>query len=171
MQQFIDKTFAFVAAQIREAAGNVPVIYAPGNIDTYGPGVGPDTAFLAHNGPIVYSQLLNGSIDQQTFLNTFTVDGYYSAQPLGSNLLIIALNTNSFIAGVPSGTYATAELDWLDSQLAAAHSAGHKVWILMHVPPGANAQSIAQNAVNWPIFACTIGKTNESDYLSCVNSY
>ncbi len=146
MQQFIDNTFAFIAAQIREAAGNAPVIYAPGNIDTYGVGLGPDVTFLTHNAGTVYSQFLNGSPDQQTFLSTFTLDGYYSVQPLGTKLCVIVLNSNSFVGIAPSFTDAAAELTWLNSQLAAAQSAGQKVWILMHVPPGANAQGIAPKA-------------------------
>lgn len=146
MQQFIDKTFAFVAAQIRASAGNAPVLYVPGNIDTYGPGLGPDSTFLTNNAAAVYNQLLNGSVDQQTFLSTFTSDGYYSAQPLGSRLRVIGLNTNSFVAIAPSSSQAGTELVWLDSQLAAARAAGQKVWILMHVPPGANAQGMASDA-------------------------
>jgi len=146
MQQFVDKTFAFIAGQIRAAVGNATVIYVPGNIDTYGVGLGPDSTFLTHNAGTVYSQLLDGGLDQQTFLSTFTFDGYYSVQPLGSKLLVIGLNSNSFVAGVPSNSAANAELAWLNSQLAAAQGAGQKVWILMHVPPGANAQSIAMKA-------------------------
>ncbi|HEY1498653.1 MAG TPA: metallophosphoesterase [Acidobacteriaceae bacterium] len=145
MQRFIDKTFAFVAIQIRGAAGNAPVIYAPGNIDTYGPGYGPEGTFLTDNAETVYSQFLMGGVDQATFLSTFLVDGYYAAQPLGSGLRVITLNTNSFVAGAPSESDAQAELAWLDAQLAAAQAAKEKVWILMHVPPGANDQTIAQN--------------------------
>lgn len=146
MQQFIDKTFAFIAGQIRAAAGNAPVIYAPGNIDTYGVGLGPDGTFLTHNAGTVYSQFLNGGPDQPAFLSTFTLDGYYSVQPLGTKLCVIVLNTNSFVGIAPSFTGAAAELAWLDSQLASAQSAGQKVWILMHVPPGANAQGIVPKA-------------------------
>jgi sphingomyelin phosphodiesterase acid-like 3 len=164
IQQFIDNTFEFVAAEIRAYAGNVPVIYAPGNIDTYyqnlGPGLttctpkpnvnicnlGPDTNFLTDNGPKVYSEFLGSSFDQQAFLNTFESGGYYSVQPLGSNLLVIALNSNSFVDGSPTSGNASTELDWLDSQLQSAQAAGKKVWILMHVPPGANSQYIAQVA-------------------------
>ena len=29
------------------------------------------------------------------------------------------------------------ELGWLDATLASAQAAGQKVWLLMHVPPGA----------------------------------
>ncbi len=144
MQQFIDKTFAFVAAQIRAAAGNAPVICVPGNIDTYQvTGMGPDNNFLANNASTVYNQLLNGSVDQETFLSTFLSDGYYAAQPLGAQLLVIGLNSNSFVTGAPSSTQAGAELAWLSSQLASAQAAGQNVWILMHVPPGANSQGMA----------------------------
>ena len=144
MQQFIDKTFSFVAAQIRAAVGNAPVIYAPGNIDTYQPtGLGPDATFLMNNAPTLYSQFLNGSVDQQAFLSTFTSDGYYSAQPLGPGLLVIALNANSFVLGAPSSTQAATEITWLGLQLASAEASGQKVWILMHVPPGANSQGMA----------------------------
>jgi sphingomyelin phosphodiesterase acid-like 3 len=144
MEQFIDKTFAFVTAEIRAAVGNVPVIYVPGNIDTYQVvGMGPDSNFLTANARTVYTELLEGSVDQQTFLSTFTSDGYYSAEPLGSQLRVIGLNSNSFVTAAPSSTEAATELGWLNSQLASAQSAGQKVWILMHVPPGANSQGMA----------------------------
>ncbi len=158
MQQFIDKTFAFVAAQIRASVGNAPVLYAPGNIDTYGPGLGPDSTFLANNAASVYNLLLNGSVDESTFLGTFTSDGYYSAERPGSPLRVIGLNTNSFVDIAPSITRAPAELEWLNSQLASAQAAGQKVWILMHVPPGANSQTTAQNAAK----AGTPNQVNES---------
>lgn len=146
MQQFVDKTFAFVALQIRAALGDAPVIYAPGNIDTYGIGLGPDSTFLTDNAETIYTQFLNSASNQSTFLNTFTLDGYYSVQPFGAKLLVIVLNTNSFFTGSPSASDASGELAWLNSQLAAAQAAGQQVWILMHVPPGANAQGIAQQA-------------------------
>jgi hypothetical protein len=171
MQQFVDKTFAFVAAQIRAAAGDAPVLYVPGNIDTYQvTGMGPDNNFLTNNASTVYNQLLNSSVDQETFLSTFLSDGYYSAQPLGAQLLVIGLNTNSFVAGAPSSTQAGAELAWLSSQLASAQAAGQNVWILMHVPPGANSQGMAGDtpgqldesnvSMNWdPGFQATFMQT------------
>jgi hypothetical protein len=62
-------------------------------------------------------------------------------------LLVIGLNTNPLAAGIPGdpSTQVNAELAWFDSQLAAAQAAGQKVWVLMHVPPGANTQETAQN--------------------------
>ncbi|MFZ0806409.1 MAG: hypothetical protein WAN03_09515, partial [Candidatus Sulfotelmatobacter sp.] len=146
MQQFMDKTVAFVSMQIRAAVGNVPVIFVPGNIDTYSPyGTGPDAQFLADNASTYYTQLLNGSTDRASFQSTFTTLGSYSAQPLGSKLLVIAFDSNPLAQSPylpPLDPY--AELTWLDSQLAAAQSAGQKVWLVMHVPPGANTTATAQ---------------------------
>jgi sphingomyelin phosphodiesterase acid-like 3 len=142
IQQFINNTFTFVASKMHQALGNVPVIYVPGNIDTYSGGYGPDTNFLSQNESTVYTQFLNSIGDEATFANTFDSYGYYSVQPLGSNLLVIGLNSNSFVYGWPSYGNANTEITWLGQQLQAAQKAGQKVWILMHVPPGANAQEI-----------------------------
>ena len=161
MQQFIDKTVAFVSMQIRAAVGNVPVLFVPGNIDTYSVyGAGPDASFLADNASTFYTQLLNGSADQATFQNTFTTIGSYSAQPLGSNLLVIALDSNPFAVATPAPPLnAYAELTWLDSQLAAAQSANQKVWLIMHVPPGANTTETAQVSAK----AGTPSQTSDSE--------
>jgi sphingomyelin phosphodiesterase acid-like 3 len=148
MQSFLDKTVAFVSMQIRASVGNVPVIFVPGNIDTYSVyGTGPDAQFLADNASTYYTQLLNSSVNQTSFQSTFTTLGSYSAQPLGSRLLILALDSNPFAQSPylpPLDPY--AELTWLDAQLAAAQSAGQKVWLIMHVPPGVNTTATAQYA-------------------------
>lgn len=146
IQQFIDNTFTFVATEIRAYVDNVPVIYAPGNIDTYSGGYGPTSAFLADIN--IQSAILNLFLNKanSTFATDFPSGGYYSVQPAGLNVVVIALNSNSFVDGSPTYTDATAELTWLDSQLESAQAAGKKAWILMHVPPGANSQNIAQVA-------------------------
>jgi sphingomyelin phosphodiesterase acid-like 3 len=158
MQQFIDKTVAFVAEQIRTAAGKAPVMFAVGNIDTYGAGAAPDTTFFTNNAPALYTQFLSSTVDQTTFVSTFTTGGYYSAPELGSKLLVISLNSNAFVAGQPDNVFAVGELDWLNTQLAAAQAAGQKVWIIMHVPVGGNSQSTAPNAAK----AGTPSQVNES---------
>jgi sphingomyelin phosphodiesterase acid-like 3 len=148
MHSFLDKTVAFVSMQIRAKLGNVPVIFVPGNIDTYSPyGTGPDATFLADNASTYYTQLLNSSVDQASFQSTFTTLGSYSAQLLGSKLRVIALDSNPFAESPylpPLDPY--AELTWLDAQLSAAQSVGQKVWLIMHVPPGANTTGTAQTA-------------------------
>ncbi len=149
MQEFLDNTLAFVCMQIRANVGTVPVIFVPGNIDTYdSAGTGPDALFLANNAATYYTYLLNESVDKAPFDETFTSLGSYTAQPLGSNLMVIALDSNPFAQSPNSPPLDSldpyAELAWLDSQLAAAQLAGQKVWLIMHVPPGANTTVTAQ---------------------------
>lgn len=149
MQSFTDNSLAFVASQIRAAAGNTPVVFAVGNIDSY-TGYGPDSTFLSNNAQTFYQQMLNASVDEAAFMSTFTAGGYYSAQPLGNGLLVLGLNTNPFATGVPGNPQpaVTAEVAWLNSELASAQAAGQKVWLLMHVPFGADMVSTATNAAN-----------------------
>lgn len=146
---FTNKTTAFVMQQIRAAVGDIPVLFAVGNGDSY-TGYGPDSTFLANTAELFYTQFLQDSVDHQTFLTSFTSGGYYCAQPLGSNLRVISLNTImcSPLVQSPSGSESTlsavtAEMDWLDAQLASARAANQKVWLLMHVPPGADEAATA----------------------------
>ena len=96
MVAFTDKTVAFFMQQVRSAVGNIPVFFALGNADSY-TGLGPDSTFLFNNAQAYYTQFVNGTVDQQTFLNTFTSGGYYTADPPGTNLRIIGLNTFEFL--------------------------------------------------------------------------
>jgi hypothetical protein len=146
MKAFTDKTVAFFMQQARSSAGNIPVMFAIGNSDSY-TGLGPDSSFLSNTAEIYYTQFLNGIADHQTFLNTFTSGGYYSAEMPGTNLMVIGLNTFEFSPyfGNANLSAVTAELAWLDTTLALAQAGGKKVWLLMHVPPGADKYSTAQS--------------------------
>jgi sphingomyelin phosphodiesterase acid-like 3 len=151
MQAFANKTAIFVMQQVRASLGNIPVMFVVGNNDSY-TGLGPDSIFLANTVETYYTNFLNGTpADYPEFFNSFTAGGYYSAEPMGTNLKVISLNTNLFavpppIPGLPSNINAAyAELAWLDSTLASAQAAGQKVWLLMHVPPGADTCSTAEN--------------------------
>ena len=79
---FVDKTLTFVLQQIKTACGNLPVLFAVGNCDSY-TGDGPDSTFLANNASQLYSTLLSGAVNQQDFLTTFKAGGYYAAEPMG----------------------------------------------------------------------------------------
>jgi sphingomyelin phosphodiesterase acid-like 3 len=147
MKSFTDKTVAFFMQQVRLNVGNIPVIFALGNADSY-TGLGPDRNFLSDTAELYYTQFMNGIVDHQTFLTTFESGGYYSAEPAGMNLTVIGLNTFEFSPyfGNANLSAVTAELAWLDSTLASAQAKGRKVWLLMHVPPGADKYSTAQSA-------------------------
>ncbi|MDQ5987047.1 MAG: hypothetical protein CSYNP_02783 [Syntrophus sp. SKADARSKE-3] len=147
MKAFTLKTVTFFMQQMRLAVGNIPVLFALGNLDSY-TGLGPDSSFLSDTAELYYTQFLNGIVDHQTFLTTFKSGGYYSAEPAGTNLMVIGLNTFEFSPyfGNINSNAVNAELDWFDSTLASAQARGKKVWLLMHVPPGADKYSTAQSA-------------------------
>jgi sphingomyelin phosphodiesterase acid-like 3 len=135
MEAFADKTVAFVTAQIRACVGDIPVLFALGNGDSY-LGLFPEPHFLSHTAESFYTQFLEGSTDKPAFLSSFTTGGYYSAEPAGTNLMVIGLNTVVF-AYTDTASEAPPELAWLDTKLASAKARGKKVWLLMHIPPGA----------------------------------
>jgi sphingomyelin phosphodiesterase acid-like 3 len=148
MQAFADKTVAFLLQQVRSSVGNIPVMFALGNNDSYYD-LGPDSTFLSNTAELFYTNFLKDTVDHQTFLNTFKAGGYYSAEPPGTNLMVIGLNTEVFSpasSGMGIDASANAELLWLDSTLASARDRGKKVWLLMHIPPGANTVATAQAA-------------------------
>jgi len=150
MKAFTDKTVAFFMEQVRSSVGNIPVMFAVGNSDSY-TGLGPDSTFLDDTAELYYTKFLSGTVDHQAFLDTFNKGGYYSAEPPGTNLMVIGLNTIPFspspLFGDTSSAVA-AELAWFDSTLASTKAAGKKVWLLMHIPPGADIYSTAQNVDN-----------------------
>lgn len=147
MEAFADKTVAFFMDRVRSSVGNIPVMFAVGNSDSY-LGAVPESSFLSNTAELFYDKFLNGAVDHQEFLTTFTSGGYYSAEPPGTNLMVIGLNTVIFSAefGDNEKNAVDAELAWFDARLASARAAGKKVWLLMHIPPGADMYSTAQNA-------------------------
>jgi len=146
IEAFADKTVAFFMKQVSSTVGDIPVMFAVGNSDSY-IGALPEPSFLSNTAALYYTQFLNGTVDHQTFINTFTSGGYYSAEPAGTNLMVIGLNTVMFNYdfGDTLKSAVDAELAWFDSQLASAKADGKKVWLLMHVPPGADKYSTAQS--------------------------
>jgi hypothetical protein len=159
MHTFANKTATFVTQQVRASVGNIPIMFAVGNSDSY-IGLGPDSTFLNAMVQPYYTNFVNGSpADYPEFFNTFTSGGYYSAEPLGPNLKVIALNTNPFAPPYPgfpntdSAVY--AELGWLDTTLALAQASGQKVWLLMHIPPGADTVTSATNLAKGPLTPST----------------
>jgi sphingomyelin phosphodiesterase acid-like 3 len=171
---FVDKTLAFVLQQIRAAVGAVPVYFALGNCDSY-TGYGPDSAFLANNANQLYTLALNSTGNQQDVVSSITYGGYYSVEPAGMNLMIIALNTFALSPGVtPDPTMLATQFSWFDAQLAKAQKAGKKVWLLMHAPPGADEGTTGQPANdNGQISAATMMWTaaNQKTFMGIIEQY
>ena len=119
--------------------GTSPVYFALGNCDSY-TGYGPDSTFLSNNAQQLYTLALNGVGNRAGHvISSITNGGYYSVEPAGMNLMIVALNTFALSPGVPlpEPTMIADQFTWFDAQLAKASASGKKVWLLMHAPPGA----------------------------------
>ncbi len=187
MKAFTCKTVDFVLSQIRAYVGNIPVMFAVGNSDSYS-GYGPnidsnlssDNSFLVDTAELFYTKFLLGTTDHQEFLNSFTTAGYYSAELPGTNLVVIALNTiictTLFYPQPDASDIATvnAELDWLDARLASAKTAGKKVLLLMHAPPGADVNTTAGKAtipLNTTTATMMWWPDYQSRFLNILSSY
>jgi hypothetical protein len=171
---FVDKTLTFVLQQIRAAVGAIPVYFALGNCDSY-TGSGPDSTFLTNNAQQLYTLALNGAGNQQDVISSITNGGYYSAEPAGMNLMIIALNT---IALSPLETadpaLIAAQFVWFDAKLAEASTAGKKVWLLMHAPPGADEGTTGGSGNdNGEITTATMlwADTNQTTFMGIIEKY
>jgi hypothetical protein len=137
-QTFVDKTLTFVLQQIRAAVGAIPVYFALGNCDSY-MGLGPESAFLDSNAQQLYALALNGAGNEQDVTTSIINGGYYSVEPAGMNLMIIALNTFALSPRATTDPKLIADqFTWFDARLAEAGMAGKKVWLLMHAPTGAD---------------------------------
>jgi hypothetical protein len=175
MKAFADKTVAFFMGQVRSSVGNIPVMFAVGNSDSY-IGALPEPSFLSNTAELYYTQFLNGIVDHQTFLTTFTSGGYYSADLPGTNLMVIGLNTVMFnydFGDIEKSAVGT-ELAWFDSTLASAQAAGKKVWLLMHIPPGADKYETAQSVdANGHITTATMmwNQDYQTSFLQILSKY
>jgi sphingomyelin phosphodiesterase acid-like 3 len=175
MKVFADKTVAFFMEQVRSTVGDIPVMFALGNSDSY-IGALPEPSFLSKTAELYYTNFLNGTVDHQSFLDTFTTGGYYSADLPGTNLLVIGLNTVMFNYDFADTLKSAvdAELAWFDSQLAQAKTAGKKVWLLMHIPPGADKYGTAQSVdANGHITTATMmwNQDYQTSFLQIISKY
>lgn len=176
MKAFLRKTVAFFMQQVRSSAGNIPVMFVLGNSDSYSDIEPPDSSFLSDTAELYYTQFVNGTVDHQTFLNTFSSGGYYSAEPAGTNLMVIGLNTYEF-SPLFKDKYTEAvhaQLTWLDNTLNSAQARGKRVWLLMHVPPGADKYETAQSVdSNSHITTATMmwNQDHQTSFLQILSKY
>ena len=149
---FVEKTVAYVLAELRAALPGVPVYAALGNndsdcgdyqIDAHG-------AFLKESGAM-FTADLHGA-EQAQALETFAAGGYYSASfpaPL-ANARLLVLN-DLFMSdryqtcgGKADASPAGAQIAWLKQQLNEAREKREKIWVVAHIPPGVDSYSTAR---------------------------
>jgi len=148
-QAFVVKTLGFVVGELRAAFPGMPVYVALGNNDSgcgdYKLDAGSD--FLAEAGKIVVEGL--PAAERPAALKEFGAGGHFSvtmAQPMRGTRLVVLNDVflsgkYSTCAGKADATAGTAQLAWLERQLAEARAAGEKVWVMGHIPPGIDPYS------------------------------
>lgn len=149
MRAFTYKTVAFFSNEVRKYCSDVPVVFALGNNDSYEGDyeIEPGGAFLSDTSTLFYETLLQSKADTDNFTATYTAGGYYSTNLLASDLTVIILNTVLFspYAATGSESAANTQLEWLDSELASARGNNRRVWLVLHIPPGADIYGTVAN--------------------------
>jgi len=177
MRAFTYKTVAFFAAQVRDYLGQIPVVFTLGNNDSYEGDykIDPGGAFLADTADLFYTTLLLGKADYAGFSETYRAGGYYAVSV--GPVIFICLNTILFSpnAATDIEDAVSQELDWLDRTLAVARAHEKRVWLVMHIPPGADIYSTVTNYMD-PAGrisdASTMWKTEYQDrFLNVIDTY
>jgi sphingomyelin phosphodiesterase acid-like 3 len=147
---FAAKTVTYVISQLRKTFPGVPVYVALGNNDSgcgdYSLEGGSD--FLAATAKSVVAGLPN-SADLEKAQADFTAGGYYSvmmAPPMKDTRIIVLddifmSEKYATCGGQSNPAAATAQIAWLQSQLAEARRNHQRVWVMSHIPPGVDIYS------------------------------
>jgi sphingomyelin phosphodiesterase acid-like 3 len=148
-QAFVLKTLSFVMGELRATFPVIPIYVALGNNDTPCGDYRLDTGsnFLLRTGRIVAEGLPPSQ--RREALKAFATGGYYSvtmAAPMRDTRLIVVndvfLSPNySTCSGKADPAAATAQMAWLQDQLAQAQRLGQRVWVMGHIPPGVDPYS------------------------------
>lgn len=155
-EKFVLNTMQYITTAMQQVMPPDGAIYPLiGNHDSY---KGKDCAYddycVIPNGAFYqaiakqWGPLLRNEANRNSFMNTFTRNGYYHALIPNTQDHILVLNTVLFSTKAQGpGLYKAAQeqLQWLQQQLETISKAHEKTWILYHIPPGIDAYSSAKN--------------------------
>lgn len=146
---FVEKTIAFVMAELRGAFPGVPVYAALGNNDSDCGDYRLDehSAFLAAEGRVFAADF--PAADRKRAEQTFAEGGNYTAAlpaPIRDARIVVLDNLFLSIryqscAGKSDSAPAAEQIAWLRSQLEDARRAGQHLWVMAHIPTGVDPYS------------------------------
>lgn len=150
--RFAANTEIFVLTQIAAAFSGAQIVPTLGNNDSdRGDYAEPTPEFLRAILPEWKIVTAGGTPRRIGDFSAFTGGGYFAIALAGwPHLRVLSLNSNAWSAkfnseDAPLGELGDRELQWLQSQLAAAHRAHNKVVLLGHIPPGLDAFTTRQS--------------------------
>lgn len=151
---FIKKTVTFMVLMFKTYFPNVPVYFSLGNNDSYAGDylIEPEGQFLKDTTAVVSVNWLYNGANKKSFSTTYPIGGYYTVvPPKAQNNRVISLNTIFFSVKFETdfAVYdpAEKELEWFETQLKTARAKKENVWLLLHIPPGANVYSTVHDKV------------------------
>ena len=150
---FVRKTMAFMGEEIVRRFPATPIIPAIGNDDDVCGDyqLEPNGPFLKDTLPTMRRML--GARVPDGFDAAWTATGNYSVRhPTVPDVRIVVVNSVYFSRNYKNSCGAKAAADpaaatmgFLTAQLDAAQAAGDKVWLIFHIPPGADAYATLHN--------------------------
>ncbi len=149
---FVQKSIAYVLAELRATLPGVPVYAALGNNDSDCGDYRLDarSTFLKESAED-FAADLHGAERAQT-RKTFSAGGYYSVNlpaPLRNARLLVLddlfmSERYETCGGKTDAAPAAAQITWLKQQLDEAREKKEKVWVMAHIPPGVDSYSTAK---------------------------
>jgi sphingomyelin phosphodiesterase acid-like 3 len=146
---FAEKTVAFVVMSLRGAFPGVPVYAALGNNDSDCGDYQLDTnsEFLSDVGKVMTADFRGA--ERERAQKDFTEGGYFSASlpaPIEHTRFLVLddlFMSRKYLTcgGKDDPAPAAAQIAWLRKQLNEAREKHEKVWVMSHIPPGADPYS------------------------------
>jgi sphingomyelin phosphodiesterase acid-like 3 len=154
LEYFIKKTFTFIVLEFERYFPGAPVYFSLGNNDSYAGDylIEPEGHFLKDTEPVFSVHWFQAKENKKSFGETYPIGGYFTVVPPDTkNTRVISLNTIFFSPNHETDFNAydpgQKELDWFEGQLKTAKAQDEKIWLLLHIPPGANVYSSVRDGV------------------------
>lgn len=149
-RRFVEKVYNFISYQMNVFLPGVPIYLTLGNNDGWNGDyeIPPGGGFLHRSADIFFKSWVKGkAANKLQFEGTFLKGGNYVIELAKTgNVSLIVTNSVYFSSRNSYRDEGWEQLKWLRSELSAAQTAGRKVWIIMHIPPGVDVRS----SVNHP---------------------
>jgi hypothetical protein len=146
LDAFIQKTVAFFVQEVDSRFPDATVLVADGNCDSALGMIGsrPGDPYLSVTTASISQAFFNSDADRASFAATYAVGGYYAVEPDGpTGIKYIVLNDNLWVSQYDDPGPGAVELSWFASELADSAQNFQKVWVVAHIPTGADATAVA----------------------------
>jgi len=142
LDSFVQKTADFFVQEVHSHFPKSRVLMAIGNNDSALGDFGskPGDPYLSSTTPAISQDFFTNGADRAAFAAGYSQGGYYSLEPTGpTGLKYIVLNATYWSAQSNEPALGQAEMSWFQSELDESAQNSQKVWVISHIPPGANA--------------------------------